>query len=117
MSEKNVPDKETLTKWLEEEPTLTRKQIADRQFELTGMRPSLPAISMAFERYGLRRRSGEGGGGGGGGRGGGEAGLRNRRERRRGGERGAARAGGGGAAGGRVLPRRRAGAVPVPPTS
>jgi hypothetical protein len=56
MSEQKVPDKETLTKWLEEEPTLTRKQIADRQFELTGMRPSLPAISMAFERYGLAPR-------------------------------------------------------------
>lgn len=49
-----VPDKETLTKWLEE--GLTRQQIADRQFELTGDRPTLPAISMAMSRYGIAPR-------------------------------------------------------------
>lgn len=56
MSEQKVPDRETLLKWLEEDPSLTRKEIADRQQELTGLRPSLPAISMAFERYGISPR-------------------------------------------------------------
>lgn len=50
--QRKVPDKETLTKWWVEEG-LTRQEIADRQFELTGLRPSLPAISMAVKNYGL----------------------------------------------------------------
>lgn len=50
--ERKVPDKETMTKWWVNE-NLSRQEIADRQFELTGLRPSLPAISMAVKQYGL----------------------------------------------------------------
>jgi hypothetical protein len=56
MSEPKVPDRETLVKWLEENPGLARKEIADRQFKEAGVRPSLPAISMAFQRYGIEPR-------------------------------------------------------------
>lgn len=50
--QRKVPDKETLAKWWVDEG-LTRQEIADRQFEETGLRPSLPAISMAVKNYGL----------------------------------------------------------------
>lgn len=54
--EPKVPDRETLIKWLEENPEMTRKQIAERQYRETGLKPSLPAISMAFDRYGIPAR-------------------------------------------------------------
>jgi hypothetical protein len=50
--EPKVPDKETLTRWWVDEG-LTRQEIVDRQFEETGLKPTVQAISMAVSRYGL----------------------------------------------------------------